>query len=135
MSKTFEIKSPEKNLEELLKKSEITTELPVENFEDRAKDDFKEKLEIEIPNKTGISPSKALKSMSEDRRGLTVKEGLKLVIENPEVLDIKSIDLLGSRYKRDCTPTIYKWKGEIKLSAICSDVSDPMCGPAYVLKM
>ena len=74
----------------------------------------------------GCRPSDDI--LEEGERGLTVTEGIALALHHPEVLADHSIDLLASSYGSECTPTIYAWEGRVMLSAICSDVSDPMCG-------
>ena len=108
----------------------IKAEVPVENFRREAEtpgDVYRLKFKL---GETGVVPRKAWKQVE----GLTVAEGIAVAAQRPEILEERSIDLVGSRYRRDCTPTVYRWNSEIKLSAICSDVSDPMCGPAFAEK-
>jgi len=92
---------------------------------------------IQIDNgskRKGWSPIKAKKSFGKRKRGLNLIEGLWLVVLYPKILNDHAIDLVASRYGKECVPTIYKWKNKIYLSAICPDVSDSMCGAPAVYK-
>ncbi|MDD5254051.1 MAG: DUF5701 family protein [Candidatus Nanoarchaeia archaeon] len=82
----------------------------------------------------GKSPSFCRKNLSKKERGLTLVEGISLYIQYPSILDKQSVDLIGSTYGKECTPTIYKWAGKVMISAICSDISDAMCGSATCIK-
>lgn len=84
-----------------------------------------------IPFK-GKSPSENRKNLVKGQSGLTVKEGLWLCIAYPSLLKKYSIDLLRGQYGKECVPTIYKWKKQQFLSAICPDVADPMCGSPII---
>ncbi len=108
--------------------------VPVENFrKDIQTPDQPYFLQFDLSD-TNISPKEARDSLSYRSQGLSVEEGLAIAFQRPELLSDRSIDLVGSRYKKDCTPTVYQWSGKKRISAICSDVSDPMCGPAYALE-
>ena len=83
-------------------------------------------IRIDTSRNRGIRPSEVV--FSEGERGLTLAEGIALAAQYPDMLRERSFDLLGSGYGSECTPTIYAWEGRVMLSAICSDVSDAMCG-------
>lgn len=114
---------------------DVNCMVPAENF----------RKDIETPNKpyflvfelssdTNISPKDAKDALKDKSRCISVEEGLAIAFQRPELLSERSIDLIGSQYNTECTPTIYKWGGERRISAICSDVADPMCGPSYALR-
>lgn len=113
----------------------IECQLLMENFSNISERKIPYILTFEISELTGISPNDARKATEKGKRGLNIEEGIALAYQHPELLEDRSIDLIASKYKSECTPTIYKWNGKIRLSAICSDVADPMCGPAFVRKI
>ncbi len=65
-------------------------------------------------------------------RGLNIIEGLWLTLLHPSILDERALDLVGSIYSIECTPTIYQWGGKRYLSAIAPDSRDEMCRPVFV---
>lgn len=83
-------------------------------------------IRVNASKNRGVRPSDV--TFENRERGLTLAEGIALVTQYPEVIAEHSIDLVASSYGAECTPTIYAWNGRIMLSAICSDVSDAMCG-------
>ena len=65
-------------------------------------------------------------------RGLNLIEGLWLTLLHPAILDERALDLVGSTYSIECTPTIYQWDGKRYLSAIAPDSRDEMCRPVFI---
>ena len=88
-------------------------------------------IRVNASKNRGVRPSDV--AFEKGERGLTLAEGIALVTQYPEVIADHSIDLVASRYGAECTPTIYSWDGRVMLSAICSDVSDAMCGAPTTL--
>lgn len=82
----------------------------------------------------GKSPISCIQHLNRNERGLSVIEGIAMHIQYPNIVKDHSVDLIGSKYGRECILTIYHWKRKVMISAICSDVSDYMCGAATCLK-
>lgn len=122
----------QQGLRRQVKEAGVEAEVPLENFRNEYRTPDKNySIDVWIPQSAEISPAKARKVLGGDYRGLTLEEGLAIARRFPSLLEKYSIDLVGARYRNECTPTVYSWKGSLKLSAICSDVSDPMCSFAY----
>ncbi|HUD44098.1 MAG TPA: hypothetical protein VMR41_00995 [Patescibacteria group bacterium] len=122
-------------LEKLLEKAEIDDLLPLEKYsQDNNKFAFKAILVDDDTSRLGKSPSLQIKQLSKTQRGLNVNEGIWLTLFNKNILKKHSIDLIDSLYSRECIPTIYSWKSETRLSAICPDVSDFMCAAPIIEK-
>ena len=81
----------------------------------------------------GKSPNFCLDNLNNNEKGLNIIEGISMYLQYPEVVDDHSVDLIGSKYGNECNTTIYKWNDKVMISAICSDISDSMCGSATCL--
>lgn len=81
----------------------------------------------------GTSPIKTLKHLQNGERGLNLIESILFAVAYPEVLKDHAIDVLGSKYGKECIPTLFQWKDRKYLSAICPDVHDKMCGAPIVI--
>ncbi len=81
------------------------------------------------------APSARLEKMHKNkRRGLTLLEALALVEHSPDVLRAFSLDIIHSRYGKECIPTLYEWGGIRYLSAICPDTHEMSCIAPEVVK-
>jgi len=82
------------------------------------------------PPREAAMPAKTF--IASNWRGLNIIEGLWLTLLHPSILDERALDLVGSIYSIECTPTIYQWGGKRYLSAIAPDSRDEMCRPVFV---
>jgi hypothetical protein len=73
----------------------------------------------------------ALVAFAPDERGLTVLEGLALVLQHPNVLaDDRGVDLPGSRAHGIGVPCIATWYGKVGLFARSEAIASPLYGAA-----
>jgi len=72
-----------------------------------------------------------LAALAPDERGLTVLEGLALVLQHPDVLaNDQGVDLPGSRAHGFGVPCIATWYGKVGLFARSETIASPLYGAA-----
>lgn len=127
--------SKPKILNYLLKQSDILAVLPKAKFHSllNRKNSLYIALIKDDPGRRNCSPAKNLKNLKNNHRGLDIIEGLWFYLFYPNLLSEHSVDLIGAKYSIECIPTIYQWNDHQFLSAICPDISDPMCGSPLVV--
>lgn len=125
--------TPENLIQDLLQETKIKPLLPLSNYKNTSRQNNFRLLDISLnKNDLGAPPSEMKTSIRNDKRGLTVVEGLWLSLLFPSILERQALDLLESTYSIECIPTLYKWNTHSYLSAVCPDVSDSMCGAPLV---
>lgn len=123
--------------QQLLEACGLECKLPVDRFHVPA--NKRESLSLlticDSPAYVAVPPREAqLRGRTSiDWRGLDLLEGLWLILSKPDIIVDHALDLIESTYSIECTPTIYQWRGQRFLSAICPDARDEMCRPAFVV--
>lgn len=123
----------------LLRNAGVRSRVPVSRIEldSRRRQGFALLELIDSPAYTAFPPRKARGAnqfIAPTYRGLDLLEGLWLTLLCPDIIAKLALDLVGSRYSIECTPTIYQWDGARYLSAIAPDSRDEMCRPIFVRK-
>ncbi len=81
----------------------------------------------------GRSVRDATAAFAPDERGLTVLEGIALVLQHPDVLaEDRGVDLPGSRAHGFGVPCIANWYGKVGLFGRAETVASPLYGAATV---
>lgn len=81
----------------------------------------------------GRAARDAVAAFAPDERGLTVVEGIALVLQHPDVLaDDQGVDLPGSRAHGVGVPCIATWYGKVGLFGRADTIASPLYGAATV---
>lgn len=123
-------------IETQLKALGITNYLDVSaltHLHDRPKDDTIYDVEDGTAMRN-VSPMDARETFAkEERRGLTVQEGLALIRHNPDILKDHYIDFVGSRYDAKGVPRVYVYGEKPAFSNHWGDNAIPHWGAASCL--